>query len=230
MSLELNILDIGKTTYAEAWEIQKRLFEQRKMEQIPDTLILAEHTPTVTLGLNKKWNSLHVTPEELKRMGIAYHESDRGGGTAYLGPGQLVGYPIMNISPYGTVLSFMRLLEDVMIKTAGDFDIPVERYDVMNPTTEKPYRATWYRNGKNHVLCTKGIKSQIFNGGNYTHHGFCLNVNQNTSYYHLIDPCGFPISEVSPISMQEIKGQEMEMGKVKESIVRNFREVFKKDD
>jgi len=152
-----------------------------------------------------------------------------GRGAAYLGPGQLIGYTIMNIRPYGGVLKFMINLEEVMIKTARDFGIAVERVDTKNPSSEKPYRATWYlNNGDTYVLCTKGIGLLHNTDGMFTHHGFCLNVNPNNSYFDLIDPCGFPIAEVKPISMGEIKGQEMKIDEVKERVVANFKEVFGK--
>lgn len=226
MNLELQVLDVPQNTYLEGWRLQQELFEKRKRGMIPDTLVLAQHTPTITFGQNEKWNTLHVPHEELAKKGIAFHQAQRGGGAAYLGPGQLIGYTIMDIQPYGGVLNFMKMLEEVMIRTAGNFGIPVQRYDAMNPTTDKAYRATWYRNGKDHVLCTKGLGIQLYGDGSYTHHGFCLNVAKNNSYFGLIDPCGFPISQVAPISLSEIKGYEVPMDEVKAKVVSNFREVF----
>jgi lipoyl(octanoyl) transferase len=229
MSLEFKVVDLGKLSYAEAWEVQKDYFEKRMKGEVQDTLLLAEHDPTITFGVNKNWNVLHVAPRVLNERGIAFHDAKRGGGAAYLGPGQLIGYTIMEIKPYGGVLPFMMKLEDVMIKTAGDYEIPIEKYDVKNPRTDKPYRATWYRNGEDYVLCTKGIGVKMYKNGVYTHHGFCLNVNKNDTYYDLIDPCGFPISEVKPISIGEIKNKDIEMDDVKDKVVGNFTEVFKKN-
>lgn len=226
MTLELKVLDLGNKSYEETWKIQQAYLEQRKRNEIPDTLLLVEHNPTITFGSNDKWNVLHVPHEELEKRKIAFHKSRRGGGAAYLGPGQLVGYTIMDIQPYGGILSFMKMLEETMILTAKDFGINIQRYDVMNPTTEKPYRATWYRNGKDYVLCTKGIGVKLSNGRMYTHHGFCLNVNENNTYQNLIDPCGFPSKEVMPISMAEILKKQMEMSQVKQSVERNFKSVF----
>ena len=233
MSLEDRVIDLGKMSYAEAWEKQKYFFRQRQAENIGDTLLLVEHPPTISLGKAQDWNKMHVSPDELKGMGIAFHRSERGGGAAYLGPGQLVGYTIMNIAPYqgpGKVLPFMQKLEELMIRTARDFGIKVGRYDVKNPTTDKPYRATWYlKDGEPHVLCTKGIKYQLRGNNLYTHHGFALNVNRGeSSYFHLIDPCGFPLDEVKPISMEEILGRRVDMMKVKESVRQNFFEIFNK--
>ncbi len=152
MTLDLLVQDLGKISYGEAWEIQKDFFEKRKLGKVSDTLLFAEHPPTITFGINNEWNVLHVSQEELKSRGIEFFKADRGGGAAYLGPGQLVGYTIMDIKPYGNVLQFMRLLEDVMINTASDFKIKVGRYDVKNPKTEKPYRATQPRFRKMLIL------------------------------------------------------------------------------
>ena len=125
MSLELTILDIGKKSYEDAWKIQKELFERRKKREVCDTLILAEHSPTISFGANEEWNKLHVSKEELEKLGIYFVKSERGGGAAYLGPGQLVGYTIMEIRKFGGVLSFMMGLEETMIKTAHDFGIQI---------------------------------------------------------------------------------------------------------
>ena len=227
MSLEINVLDIGRTSYQDAWKKQQELLIKRQQGNIPDTLILAEHPPTITMGATEKYNVLHVSEESLKEQGIAFFKSSRGGGAAFLGPGQLIGYTIMDIHPHGGVLAFLKKIEDIMIQTAGVFNIPISRYDVMNPTTEKPYRATWYReNGNAYVLCTKGIGLQIRSNGMFTHHGFALNVFKDDSYFHLIDPCGFPTSQVRPISMEEILGIKPDLESVKTEIVKNFKGVF----
>ena len=225
--LEMKIEDLGRTNYNDTWEIQKEMFLKRQLGEIDDTLLLTEHTPTITFGATEKYNVIHVPIDSLKEKGIEFFRSRRGGGAAYLGPGQLIGYTIMDIKPYGGVRNFLIMLEEVMIRTAGDFGIEVKRYDVMNPTTEKPYRATWYRNnGMVYVLCTKGIGLQIKNGGSYTHHGFALNVNSGEDYTKLIDPCGFPSTEIKPISMQEILDKKLDIDIVKKSVIKNFMELF----
>lgn len=229
MSLETKVLDLGQQTYDAAWIKQQEVLRQRMFGEIDDTLILVEHPPTITFGINPEWNVLKVPEEVLQKRGIAFHRrTSRGGGSAYLGPGQLVGYVHAEIAQYGGVLKFMKMLEEVMIRTAADFNIFIQRHDTMNPTTDKPYRATWYTVGdKKYVLCTKGIGVQgTSKGGQYTHHGFCLNVQKNDSYFDLIDPCGFPISEVQPISMEEILGKQIAMAEVKQAVARNFKKVI----
>lgn len=232
MSLELIVKDLGKLSYSDAWKIQKDYFEQRKKDQIPDHLLLAEHPPTISFGNDEKWNTLHVTRSNLDELGIKFMKASRGGGAAYLGPGQLVGYAIMDIRPYGGALEFLKLLERVMIKTAKDFEINIEQQKTMNPTTDKLYRATWYIDGKKpKVLCTKGIGISLGKGDKpniYTHHGFALHVNRSRpDYFHLIDPCGFPITEVEPIAMNEIVGENIDMNSVKTSVISHFKAELK---
>ncbi|MSS74023.1 hypothetical protein EXS72_00070 [Candidatus Pacearchaeota archaeon] len=228
MTLEIKLLDLGRISYADGWIHQKRIFNERRADIISDHLLFAEHNPVITLGADPRWNKVHVSPEQISSAGVDYVQSERGGGTAYLGPGQLIGYTIMNIAPYGGVLNFMIKLEETMIKTAQDFGINVQRRDTHNPTTEKPYRATWYLDeGKPKVLCTKGIKVALAGNSIYTHHGFALNVNRPTqNYFHFVDQCGFPASEVEPIYMSDILGKNLCLDDVKKSIAHNFRKIF----
>jgi lipoyl(octanoyl) transferase len=247
MSLELRVIDLGKVSYQEAWVVQQRLQEERFRKQRPDTLILVEHPPTVTLGGDEKWNVLKVPRETFAHREIDLVQAKRAGGAAYLGPGQLVGYTIMDIAPYGGVKNFLISVEQAMIQTAADFGIEVRRHDTRNPTKERAYRATWYElEGKFYVLCTKGIGVKMNLRGEeityrglrgdlrlrpmITNHGFSLNVGKNHSYFDLIDPCGFPISEIQPISIEEIMGSLPEMQKVKDRVVEHFKQIFGKSN
>ncbi len=232
----IQVIDLGKKSYADSLDFQLELLQKRRNNGEKDSLILVEHPPTITLGSDDKWNVVHVSEEEIAKMGIAFHKrgngnkwESRGGGAAYLGPGQLIGYVVMDASQYG-IFNFLRMLEEVMIKTAKDFDIDINRVDKLNPSTDKLYRATWYqKNGKYYVLCTKGIGIKSDKGRLITHHGFALNVNEGRSFYDLIDPCGFPKSDVEPISMQKILNKELDLNKVKEQVVKNFGYIFKKE-
>ena len=237
MSLEdsIQVIDLGKRNYEEALDFQINLLEKRKKNIEKDTLILTEHPPTITLGGDDKWNVVHASEEDISKKGIAFFKREegkkwvsRGGGAAYLGPGQIIGYAIMDITSYG-INTFLRKLEEVMIRTAKDFDIEINRVDKMNPTTDKLYRATWYqKNGRFYVLCTKGIGVRVERERLFSHHGFALNVNNENSFYELIDPCGFPKTEIEPISMQTILGKELHLGEVKEKVVKNFGDVFER--
>jgi len=232
MGLEkkLRVIDLGSQRYASTWTIQQELLQKRMNDEIEDTLLLVEHDPpVVTFGLNEEWNQLKVPQDELSKLGFDFHNAQRGGGVAFHGPGQLVGYTIMEVMAYGGILKFLKSLEDVMMRTASDFGIDVQRIDTLNPTTNKPYRSTWYKgDGSPKVLCSKGIGCRPKGDWLYTHHGFALNVNQGPSYTHLLDPCGFPVDKVLPVSMEEIKGKRLHMGEVKNRVVRNFSDVFGK--
>ncbi len=227
MSLEVHVQDLGFLPYGDAWRIQQQTLEARKLGKLPDTLLLVEHPPTISLGKNKEWNKVHLTSETLAENGITLVNSERGGGAAYLGPSQLIGYVIANIMPYGGVLQFMKKLEEIMIRSSKKLGISVDRQDTMNPTTEKPYRATWYiKEGKPYALCTKGIGLESYQGTWFSHHGFCVNVEKDHSYFDIINPCGFPPDQVRPISFEEILGYKVEREKVKNIIAEQFREVF----
>ncbi|MEK6937370.1 MAG: hypothetical protein AABW58_04845 [Nanoarchaeota archaeon] len=232
----MKIIDLGKIRYEDSLDFQISLVERRKEDLETDTLILAEHPPTITLGSDEKWNVVNASEEEIFRKGIDLHKNgngkkwiSRGGGAAYLGPGQLIGYVVMDVSQYG-IFNFLRMLEEVMMKTAKGFGIEINRVDRLNPSTDKLYRATWYeKDGRYFVLCTKGIGIKSWKDKLITHHGFALNVNEGYDHYDLIDPCGFPKSEIEPISMQKILKREINMKEVKEKIVRNFGYVFKRE-
>ncbi len=227
----MRVFDLGRKSYQETWQMQQDLLEERMRGEIDDTLLLVEHDPTISFGLNKEWNTLHVPVHSLTQQGIAFAQSSRGGGAAYLGPGQIVGYVLMDIAPYGGPLPFLRLLEEVMIRTVHAYGISVQRADAMNPTTDKLYRATWYvHEGKPSVLCTKGIGVRHRNGGQYTHHGFALHVNRvEPSYFHLIDPCGFPLEQVKPLAMSEILGRPLPLQNVKQTLISHFQTVLSEE-
>src|SRR3989344_285425 len=128
MNLEhkLLVIDLGNITYKDAWEQQKVILQKRINDELPDTLILAEHPPTITFGTsNSEWNKLKVDEKELSNYGIIFHEkTNRGGGAAFLGPGQIIGYTIMKWK-WPDIYGLMTSLEEVMIRTANDFGIPV---------------------------------------------------------------------------------------------------------
>ncbi|MBI2663162.1 hypothetical protein HYX15_01375 [Candidatus Woesearchaeota archaeon] len=230
---KLFVMDLGFTTYTDAWEQQKKTLQKRINNETPDTLMLVEHPPTITFGVsNSEWNKLKVDINELDKNGVEFYgKTDRGGGAAFLGPGQIVGYAIMRWKWNG-LYDLMSSFEEVMIKTANDFNIPITRVDTMNPITDKPYRATWYKQDNGYkVLCTKGIGTKRIGEWIYTHHGFALNVNTtNIDYTKLIDPCGFPEDKIQPISMQTILGRKLNLQDVKDKLVNRFAEVFNKKE
>jgi lipoyl(octanoyl) transferase len=242
LSLELRVIDLGTVSYQEAWEVQKRLQEERLRNERPDTLVLVEHPPVVTLGKDEKWNVLKKPRKDFAQRGIDIVDAKRAGGAAYLGPGQLVGYTIMDMAPYGGVRNFLVTVEQAMIQTARDYGIEVRRHDTRNPSTEKAYRATWYeQDGQFYVLCTKGVGCKLNLRGEkvrygdlelspmVANHGFALNVGTNETYFDLIDPCGFPVEQIRPISIEGIIGRKPDMITVKQRVVEHFKELFLKE-
>ncbi len=122
------IVDVGLIGYAEAWELQKRLVAARKTGAIEDVLLLCEHPHVITLGRNGKREHLLASEQVLRQKGVEFHSSDRGGDITYHGPGQLVGYPILNLGAIRKdVVWYVRMLEEVMIRATAEFGITAER-------------------------------------------------------------------------------------------------------
>lgn len=166
---------LGRVDYAAAWAAQRELFLARLEGEQPDSLMLLEHPPTYTLGRRAVQDDLVYGESERAARGIALYEVDRGGRATYHGPGQLVGYPIMELGERYDVVAYLRKLEDVLIRTAGEFGVAAER--------DPEHTGVWV--GKNKigaigVKITRGI----------TMHGFAFNVATDLSMFAGIVPCG----------------------------------------
>ena len=222
------LVDLGRMRYKPAWDLQLKTIEARSEGRISDVLYFVEHDPVITLGTKDKWNQLHATPEEIQSLGIDFYKTERGGGATYHGPGQLVGYPIVDLREMRGrglgVADYLVNMEEAILAMCHEFGVNAERRNEFNPDTGKPYRAVWYlEGGKRHVVCTKGVRVK----GGITFHGFALYVNEGESHFDLINPCGFDPDEVSPITMQKILGAKQDMKAVKASVAQNFRIFFK---
>lgn len=198
-----SLLDIGFRDYGEVLKLQRELVKKRRTSEIHDTLILVEHPDVITLG--RRGTMENVLSDQLP---VYYIE--RGGDATYHGPGQLVGYPIASLEDSKTsVVSFVRKIEEVLIRTVADFGI------VASKVEKKP--GIWVGEKK---LASIGIAIQHW----ITFHGFALNVNTDLQKFYSIKPCGMEPSTMA--SMQRIVGKEMPFEKVKESIIKNFSDVF----
>lgn len=207
-----NILDLGKRDYKEVWDMQRELHLKRVDGEIPDTLILVEHNPVVTIGKSGKSENIKMPVQMLKEKGIDLYHIERGGDVTFHGPGQLVGYPIFNIKQgLVGIKRFITMIEDVIIGVLADFDIKAEKRERLI--------GVWTEMGK---ICSIGIAVKRW----VSFHGFALNVNTDLRYFDLINPCGF--KDIKMVSMQEIIGQEVSMELVKKSTVRNFKLIFSK--
>ena len=215
------IVDVGLIGYAEAWELQKRLVAARKTGAIEDVLLLCEHPHVITLGRNGKREHLLASEQVLRQKGVEFHSSDRGGDITYHGPGQLVGYPILNLGAIRKdVVWYVRMLEEVMIRATAEFGISAER------VTGKT--GIWVR-GTNDSNAAGVTEEKLGAIGVHisrwvTSHGFAYNVSTDLRYFDLIVPCG--ISGRKATSLEKILERAVTRKEAVQPVVRNFGEVF----
>ena len=177
------VVEWGTVPYAQACAWQAELVARRKAGEIPDLLIFCQHPPVITLGRNARRENLLLPEEELARRGVEVHASNRGGDVTFHGPGQLVGYPIIDLSGWRKdVVAYVRALEEVLIRTARDFDIEAGRKAAPQQKRQF-YTGVWVGEEK---LAAIGVHISRW----ITSHGFALNVATDLGYFDLIVPCG----------------------------------------
>ena len=207
MDKAYNIIDLGTSHYEDAWDLQKQLQSKRISGQINDQLILVEHPPVYTLGKNSPKEHLLIKESE----NISIIQTDRGGDITFHGPGQLVGYPILDLNQYKKSVSwYMRELEQLIIDVLKEYDIIAGR--------KKGLTGAWVRDKKIGAL---GVRISKW----VTMHGFSLNIDPDLQYYQGIIPCG--ISEYGITSMANLLGENVpSMADIKETLVRHFITKF----
>jgi lipoyl(octanoyl) transferase len=216
------IVDVGLIGYAEAWELQKRLVAARKTGAIEDVLLLCEHPHVITLGRNGKREHLLASEQVLRQKGVEFHPSDRGGDITYHGPGQLVGYPILNLGAIRKdVVWYVRMLEEVMIRATAEFGINAER------VAEKT--GIWVRGTHDSNAAAGATEEKLGAIGVHisrwvTSHGFAYNVSTDLRYFDLIVPCG--ISARKATSLEKLLGRAVIPKEAVQPVVRNFGAVF----
>jgi len=204
------VLRSGAVPYEDAWGYQKTLVKARQEGARGDVLLLMEHPHTYTLGRIGLRENLLVGEEELARLGVALHQVDRGGDITYHGPGQLVAYPILDLTAWERdAHAYLRRLEGVLIKTLSDLGIAA--------SAEPGYTGVWVGERK---IAAIGVKVSRW----ITMHGFALNVNTELSYFSHIVPCGLKDKEVT--SIQRELGKTLEMSRVMDRVVIRFGEEF----
>ena len=211
---DIQIRRLGVVPYAEGLELQRELVERRKAGEIPDHLLLLQHPPVITLGVKTRSDRSHVvaTQEALEEQGVEVFESGRGGDVTYHGPGQLVGYPILDLRPDRCdVHRYVRDLEEVLIQAAGSFGIVAERSPGLT--------GAWVGDEK---LAAIGVRIARW----VTSHGFALNVSTNLSHFGLIVPCGITGKGVT--SLERLLGRPVLMEAVEDSIIDAFCSVFER--
>jgi lipoate-protein ligase B len=207
MAITYNILDLGKSHYNDAWELQKRLQSQRISGQIDDQLLLVEHFPVYTLGKNTPKEHLLIKESD----NISIIQTDRGGDITFHGPGQLVGYPILDLNQYKRSISwYMRELEQLIIDVLKEYDI--------NAGRKKGLTGVWVKGKK---IAALGVRISKW----VTMHGFSLNINPDLKYYQGIIPCG--ITEYGVTSMADLLNDDVpNMSEIKDTLVKHFIAIF----
>jgi lipoyl(octanoyl) transferase len=203
--------DVGRLGYGEAWELQRALVEQRKRGEIPDQFLIVEHPHTITLGRNGHMENLLAHEDVLRRAGIAFHHTNRGGDITYHGPGQIVGYPILELREWKRdVGAYVRAIEQVIIDTVGDFQIDAARSAGLT--------GVWVGDKK---IAAIGVHISRW----VTSHGFALNLNTDLSYFQYIVPCGL----VKPVTSMAALGAGATRENVVERLVTRFGDVFERE-
>ena len=218
--------DIGKSSFSDAWEYQEDIFKKiidqkiknRSNENKIETnnfLIITEHNPVYTIGKSGNISNLLLNDDEMKTQGIEFYKINRGGDITYHGPGQIMGYPIIDLDNFFTDINlYLRKLEEVIINTLESYDL--EGFTIKGET------GVWVKdnNGLSKKVCAFGIRASRW----VTMHGFSFNVNPELNYFKNIIPCG--ITDKGVTSVSELKNRNIEMNEIKQILYKNFAESF----
>lgn len=222
----IQIIELGVKSYTDSLKIQEELFQKiidlkrknrKKDTQVPteNYLLWVEHTPVITLGKSGKIKHLLLDEKQLKEKGIEYYPSNRGGDITFHGPGQIVGYPIMDLDNFFTdIHKYLRYLEEAILLTLEEYDLKGARsigetgvwLDVGTPFARK--------------ICAMGVKASRW----VTMHGFALNVNTNLSYFDYIVPCGIKGKAVTSLAKE--LGREISFDEVKDKLKVHLANLF----
>ena len=211
-SLEVlaGVRDLGFMRYADALKLQQEAVELRKDGRIGDQLLIVEHPHVVTMGRNGHEENLLAKPELLARSGIDFYETDRGGDVTYHGPGQIVGYPILDLREWKRdVHAYVRAIEQVIIDALAGFDITAGR--------EAGATGVWTSEGK---IAAIGVHISRW----VTSHGFALNVDTDLNYFRYIVPCGL----TRPVTSMRALGCQARRAEVVEALIHQFGRVFER--
>ncbi len=222
---DVNYSHLGLIDYQQAWDIQKSYFskivdvklvnrKQDKQLLTPNYLLFCEHTPVFTIGKTGSENHLLVNQAVLKEKGISFYHIDRGGDITYHGPGQLVGYPILDLDNFFTdIHRYLRCLEEAVILMLSDYGIQAGRVDGMT--------GVWIGQGREaRKICAMGVRTSRW----VTMHGFALNVNTELDYFNYIIPCG--IQDKAVTSMKKELGKDIPMSDVEQKLLSKLAAVF----
>lgn len=209
------VVELGLISYSRAFELQQRVVAARKANEISDVLLLCEHPHVITLGRNGKTEHLRASDRLLLQMNVELCETDRGGDITYHGPGQIVGYPILDLAEHRRdVRWYVRMLEEAMIRTSAEFGITARRVEGRH--------GLWVdtESGEEEKLGAIGVHLSRW----VTSHGFAYNVSTDLRYFDLIVPCGIPGKRAT--SLERLLQRPVSVEDVKPRISENFGEVF----
>jgi lipoyl(octanoyl) transferase len=208
------IVDLGLIGYPEASALQKQLVAARKAGAMTDVLLLCEHPHVITLGRNGKPEHLLASERVLQQKGVDFFPTDRGGDITYHGPGQIVGYPILNLAAIRRDVGwYVRMLEEIMTRATADFGIAAER--IAGKT------GIWVRTpASEEKLGAIGVHLSRW----VTSHGFAYNVSTDLRYFDLIVPCG--IAGRKATSLEKLLKRSVERGPVADRLIKHFGDVF----
>jgi lipoyl(octanoyl) transferase len=227
----IHLLQLGRISYAEGLDLQKRVIDARKQNLIGDTLLLLEHPPVLTLGRNSHRENVLASDELLASRNVELHEINRGGDVTYHGPGQLVGYPIVDLrgewpgkkGPHLGPVDFMRMLEEVLIRVCYDFGIPAQRI---------AGRTGVWTIASGNVQEKKIAALGIHVSQGVTSHGFALNVTTDLRDFDLIVPCGITDRTVTSLEAEaqptDDPARQPTMQNAINSVARNFGRIFER--
>ncbi len=226
MNKKVSFRDLGLIDYKQCWDFQEKLFSEvlfikssnrKKNENVrtKNYLIFCEHPHVYTLGKSGNKTNLLVNKDYLKKMGVTFHKTNRGGDITYHGPGQIVGYPILDLDNFFTdIHKYLRLLEEVVILTLKEYGLKSER--------SEGETGVWLDVGtlKARKICALGVKSSRW----VTMHGFAFNINSDLSYFKNIIPCG--ITDKNVTSLQEELGRKIDINEVKNKLKTHLVTLF----
>ena len=215
----MRILDLGTREYQEVWRLQKELVAQRQAGLIPDMLIIVEHPPVFTVGRGgrpspRPWGTPLPSVKTGEGLGVRAFAVERGGDITFHGPGQLIGYPILDLKDRGwDVHRFLRDLEEVLIRTVRDFSLEAQRRPGLTGVWVGPKK-----------IASIGIALSRW----VSYHGFALNVSVDLSYFRMIRPCGLDGDIMT--SLSELLGREIPIAEVKPLLLEHWAEIFCRED
>ena len=212
------VVDLGLLPYAPACELQRQLVEARKANAIPDVLLFCEHPHVITLGRNGKREHLRASDRLLEQMRVEFHATDRGGDITYHGPGQIVGYPVLDLADHRRDIRwYVEQLEETMIRATADYEIRARRVPGKH--------GIWVRSPNGPVTAEEKLAALGVHLSRWvTSHGFAYNVSTDLRYFDLIVPCG--IQDARSTSLERILGRAVETTEAKGRLSAHFADVF----